>query len=86
MAAELLGLPLDPLSYRRMALAMMKDIPDVREYAQWWADLAADAERAGCFFLAEECKKRAVYYETQESGRYLRVWSGHSFAELVRVS
>jgi hypothetical protein len=83
--AELSGFR-DELSDRRFALAMMKDIQDVKEYAQWWADLAADAERAGRWFMAEECKKRAIYYECQTSGRYLRAGVGTHFTELVLVA
>lgn len=72
---------------RKLALALMSEIPDMGQYAQDWADLAAGFERIGFTFSAADCKARALHYAEialDEPGMYAVARRG-SFSELVRV-
>ena len=48
---------------RRLYLASLTDIQNMAQYAQDWADLAADFERTGWMSNAEYCKERALHYQ-----------------------
>ena len=75
----------DNLSARRDELSNTTEIPDLGEYAQEWADLAAGFERIGFQHSAESCRRRAIFYcvpSLETPGEYVRKVDG-PFAELI---
>ena len=75
---------------RKMSLALMPTIPDMKKYAQDWADLAAEFERIGFTFSAENCRERARHYgnlalDTPGNPQWERTVEGRSFVDLIPV-
>lgn len=60
----------------KFALSQVTEIPDMAEYAQAWADLAAEFEKAGYMYNGQDCLSRAKHYgeiAVERNGEYRRV-------------
>lgn len=73
---------LNALIDRRYALEDMKEIPDMKAYADEWSKLAADFEAVGFASNAAMCWSKATHYRSQVQGSYQRVIETPNYVKL----